>query len=452
MSTSQLIQLNPILKENEELQNDYKLNLIELFKYLSIDFDKNNWKNLKKWCQAEYKFYSNYLNLDVQTNYSYSDLNKYHLYMILDIIIMLGLNMLPFLEKGIDYNIDTTIEQQTTRYKLISYFNKILANEQIEFGNNLIDYLLFGDQRYLDKLKEYDIYKDIFSYISHLEKNLNFINKKPFQILVTALMSAGKSTFINAVTGKNICKAENQASTSKIHSIIAKSYEDNLAYKYDYELTLKADKNNLLNNDKRNLTDKINVSTYFDGELASKRIIINDSPGVNASEHEEHRIVTENMIKSDEYDLIIYLLNYSNQLSDDEIVHLNFVKDNIKNKEILFLVNKIDEYDPDDKSENYIKNLETIKSTLEKEGFQNPKICPISAKAVSLFYEYKENKKENSKLLFYINILEKINLSDYYKKEFPNIIVEDKDTEEEQLLKTSGIEYVCKIIKEFIKE
>ena len=175
MSTSQLIQLNPILKENEELQNDYKLNLIELFKYLSIDFDKNNWKNLKKWCQAEYKFYSNYLNLDVQTNYSYSDLNKYHLYMILDIIIMLGLNMLPFLEKGIDYNIDTTIEQQTTRYKLISYFNKILANEQIEFGNNLIDYLLFGDQRYLDKLKEYDIYKDIYSYISHLEKNLNFI-------------------------------------------------------------------------------------------------------------------------------------------------------------------------------------------------------------------------------------------------------------------------------------
>lgn len=36
-----------------------------------------------------------------------------------------------------------------------------------------------------------------------------FSTPTPYQILVTATMSAGKSTLINAIIGQNICKSQN---------------------------------------------------------------------------------------------------------------------------------------------------------------------------------------------------------------------------------------------------
>lgn len=39
-------------------------------------------------------------------------------------------------------------------------------------------------------------------YIQRIRENLKFKKKQPFGVMVTATMSAGKSTFINALAGK----------------------------------------------------------------------------------------------------------------------------------------------------------------------------------------------------------------------------------------------------------
>lgn len=452
MATSQILQFNPIVNEKKEIKSDYSHNLMELFLDLDKFVNRNNDNIIKKWNQAEYRFYYEFLDYEKNFPYYYSNLDNYNLFMIPDIMIMLGLNIYPFLEQYTNYTLEINIEQQLIRYKLISYFSKILPKEQVDFAIDLIDSILFGKQSCWDRIKQNELYKTMEIYLSHFEKNQKFLYKRPFQILVTALMSAGKSTFINALTGKNVCKTENQACTSKIHSIIGKAYDDGFIYKYDYDLKLNNSKYELLRNATSNFTDKINVATYFDGELAGKRIIINDSPGVNASEHEEHKLVTEDMIKNNEYDLIIYLMNYSNQLSEDEILHLQFVKNNKVDNDIIFVVNKIDDYDPDSTSENYITNLNTIKSVLEKEGFENPKVCPVSAKAGTLYRQNQEGKIENKKQFYsFIDTLEKIKLVDYYQKEFSTITVDDREKEEDQLWKTSGLAYVEKIVNNFVK-
>ena len=451
MSTSQILQFNPIINEKKEIKSDYCQDLMALFLDLNSFINRNNDNIIKKWSQAEYQFYYEFLDYEKNSPYHYSNLDNYNLYMISDIMIMLGLNLLPLLELYTDYALEINIERQIIRYKLISYFSKILSKEQIDFGVSLIDSILFGKQSYCDKVKQNELYKTMETYLSHLEKNQKFLCERPFQILVTALMSAGKSTFINALTGKNVCKTENQACTSKIHSIIGKAYDDGFIYKYDYDLKLNNSKDELLHNATSNFTDKINIATYFDGELADKRIIINDSPGVNSSTNQDHKLVTEKMIEEKEFDLIIYILNYSNQLSDDEILHLKFVKENIGHNNIIFVVNKIDEFDPDSTSENYITNVNTIKSALEKEGFENSKICPVSAKAGTLYRQNQSGELENKKLYSLIDTLVKTKLADYYKKEFPTITVDDRETEEEQLWKTSGLAYVEKIIKNFVE-
>ena len=452
MATSQILQLNPIINEKKEIKSDYCQDLMALFLDLNNFNNRNNDNIIKKWNQAEYRFYYEFLDYEKNVPYYYSNLDNYNLFMIPDIMIMLGLNIFPFLEQYTNIALEINIEQQLIRYKLISYFSKILPKEQLDFGIDLIDSILFGKQSYWDKIKQNELYKTMEIYLSHLEKNQKFLYKRPFQILVTALMSAGKSTFINALTGKNVCKTENQACTSKIHSIIGKAYDDGFIYKYDYDLKLNNSKDELLHNATSNFTDKINIATYFDGELAGKRIIINDSPGVNSSTNQDHKLVTEKMIEEKEFGLIIYILNYSNQLPDDEIAHLQFVKNNIGNKDILFVVNKIDEHDPDNKYENYITNLNTIKSVLEKEGFQSPKVCPISAKAGILYRQNKEDEIEKEKQFYsFIDTLEKIKLVDYYQKEFSTITVDDREKEEQQLWKTSGLAYVEKIINNFVK-
>src|SRR5699024_3535827 len=63
-------------------------------------------------------------------------------------------------------------------------------------------------------------------YIQLMEKNILFKRKEPTGIMVTANMSAGKSTFINALTGKYVCLSQNMACTSKVHYIINKAFED----------------------------------------------------------------------------------------------------------------------------------------------------------------------------------------------------------------------------------
>lgn len=304
----------------------------------------------------------------------------------------------------------------------------------------------------LSKLKDLLDYEEEIVYLEKIKANILFREREQFGIMVTATMSAGKSTFINALIGKYVCLSQNTACTSKIHSIINKPFEDGFFYEYDHDLVMTAGKEELLNDNESNNSDRIYVSTHYDGGLAGERIIINDSPGVNFSGDSEHKLISDKLIKGRKYNLLIYIMNSTQLATNDEDEHLEFVKNTIGRTPVIFIMNKIDSYNPEE--ENVTATIGRQIEYLKKKGFKNPIVCPVSAKAGYLAKQFTTtqlSRSEERELYNYVDKFEQMMLVDYYEEHFPGIVIQDKEHEEEQLLKTCGLAYVEQIIKECIK-
>lgn len=284
-------------------------------------------------------------------------------------------------------------------------------------------------------------------YIQLMEKNILFKRKEPTGIMVTANMSAGKSTFINALTGKYVCLSQNMACTSKVHYIINKAFEDGFFTEYDHDLVFTASKEELLNDNELNLSDEIVVSTRFIGGLAHQRMIINDSPGVNYSGDEEHKKIAEKLMQDKNYNLLIYIMNATQLATNDESDHLNYVKKHIGKIPVLFVINKVDAFNIEE--ENIEATVQRQTKMLKQKGFKDPIVCPVSARAGYLAKKYQSDGLSNSEkreLYNYIDKFDEMGLNNYYNKTFKRIVIEDEKCEEKQLLKTSGLAYIEKII------
>lgn len=251
-------------------------------------------------------------------------------------------------------------------------------------------------------------------------KNLNFIMKQPSKMLVTANMSAGKSTLINALVGKRIVKTQNMVCTSKLHYIYNKAFEDGFNYKIDGDVYLDADSELLLNNSIANSSNVIAVSTYFRSYALDKPFCLIDTPGVNYSGNSSHREITQNAVLQKEYDKLVYVMNAEYLGTSDEYKYLKFIADNVKDREIIIVINKLDRFN---QSEDSIPaSLKMIWSDLSKIGLTNFILCPVSAYAGLLAKEklWHENiGKRNCRQLeiFQLDFEEEINnLSLYYPK------------------------------------
>ena len=295
-------------------------------------------------------------------------------------------------------------------------------------------------KKYIEIKKTKDLIEAFHAY------HQNFIETDSYKILVTATMSAGKSTFINALTGKNICLSRNMACTSKLHSIVSKPFDTDFTFEYDYALSIAANREK-----DPDIADKTVVRTvYYEGILAGQRLIINDSPGVNFSGDAEHKQITDQMISAGNYQLMVYLMNATQLGTEDENAHLEFVKEHISDKAILFVINKIDALNEDE------EDIEAIAQTqikrLEAMGFKKPLVCPVSARAGFLAKKAQKEeliRMERRERNNMEDKFEQMNIVDYYTKYFPDITVPDSEDENRQLLKTCGVSYIETIIKVF---
>ena len=214
---------------------------------------------------------------------------------------------------------------------------------------------------------------------------------------------------------------------------------------------LTAGREELMNDNEMNETDRIYVSTAFSGKLSKRRVVIDDSPGVNFSGNDIHKKITNDLIGEKKYDLLIYLMNATQLETNDDAEHLEYVKKTAGDKPIMFVVNKIDSFDPD--NEDVISVVENLREHLIKKGFENPIVCPVSSKAGFLAKKYESSgltRSEERELYTLIDKFNEIDLERYYKKYFPNIRINDKSQEEKQLGKTCGLDYVETIIKKKI--
>lgn len=434
---SQMISFNPILNENTLAKNHYGNALkgfLELYKHHTNRF----WN---RWEIEEENLYKQLLLFPQETTAAkFASSFNGALYFLTDIAALTGYDPYIFLSDKMDVLFS----------RITKHFNKKekLFFESLRYA---LGYALSGDFQRWSWLENRPLYAPIKNYLDMVANNIKFINQTPFKILVTATMSAGKSTFINALVGTKICRSQNMACTAKIHNIIAKPYDDGYISKIDSDLILNADEKTLLEDNPQNVSDKIHVATHFNSELSGVRTILQDSPGVNASEHEEHKNITEQAIERNKFDLLIYVMNTTQLFTEDENAHIDFIKETCQHNKVIFVVNKIDMIDPDE--ENILAIMEGVRNYVIQKGFENPIICPASSLAgflVKNFRLQKLNRIDERRLYNLVDKFAKMNLVDYYQKYFKFVKFQPQNSEEEQLLNTSGFSGVEKIIRYLI--
>ena len=279
-------------------------------------------------------------------------------------------------------------------------------------------------------------------------KDKESIIRDSYTILVTAPMSAGKSSIVNALVGKEICRAENMACTDKIHVITGTEKENGCIIHQGKSFTVDASLDDLDKADASGGNEYVITSLYFRGVLQGMKITFKDSPGVNSSMDVDHRLITEREIMAGGYDLLLYVMNATQLGTEDDSRYLGFIKENVADKKIIFVLNKIDQINPD--KEEIEKIINDVRQYLYDKGFSQPVLCPVSATFGFLgkkSYNVKLNKLENMQLMFAVRRMWEISLRRYYEKFFPDVKICDRK-DYEYLLSLSGIEHLEKIIFE----
>lgn len=357
-------------------------------------------------------------------------------------------------EKTKDLNIFEQFKFFKYRYYLLTDCLFVRYFDDKKKGQKIVeDIIQFYGERYRKKLET--VYEAFYSTESNsflrdfaelkgmytiIWNNRSFKAQPLKKIMITANMSAGKSTLLNALAGKKVNKTQSEACTAKLHYLYNKSGEDGFNYELDHDLELDATTEVLLTDNADNDSDDILVGTRFRsiGEV-NAHICIIDTPGVNSSMDKTHRKISDDAIKSINCDLLLYLINGEAPGSEDDMKHLKFVKKNFKGN-IVFLVNRLDRYKKDVDS---IKNtLMRIKEDLERIGFSEPVVYPISAYAGYLgkmvLYGETLNEDELDDFEFVKRKLKKEEFS--YEQYYP-VMVDRHDVSDEigELLLHSGI-------------
>lgn len=205
--------------------------------------------------------------------------------------------------------------------------------------------------------------------------NKDFFSKEERRIIVTANMSAGKSTLINALVGKPIARTSQEVCTGNVCYLFNKAYEDENMHLSTQCLNLSATANDLHGYD---WNGHISIASFFTGIVADiPRLCIIDTPGVDAALYKEHSKRARNALLNDNYDTIIYVVSPTRLGTDAEKKHLQWVAQNLQKDKIIFVLNKLDDYH--DFSDSIEESVLNLKEDLLKFGFETPIICPISA-------------------------------------------------------------------------
>lgn len=247
--------------------------------------------------------------------------------------------------------------------------------------------------------------KPLFNLIQY---NLTYSSTPKYNIAVCATMSSGKSTFINALLGKDYIPTRNEACTSKITSISDNDHLSSLVGmyitdKYTHKCKMGIDLKTLEEWNKDESIREVLLEGNLDRISAKNRIVtIHDTPGTNYSQDHSHHDVTMDFLENNQLDMIIYLINCEHVSTTDNHIFLEKMKNVISKKEkveIIFLVNKVDSFDHE-KEDDILVFLKDIHNELVECGFKRPVVIPVSANAARLFKMGLQNQKFSKKEIF----------------------------------------------------
>lgn len=194
-------------------------------------------------------------------------------------------------------------------------------------------------------------------------------------ILVTATMSAGKSTLINAIVGKPLMRMAQEACTDHLYRLYNKPFEDNITAFKDSRITFHPDYNTFV---VPKVVEKCHIATcYKTFAGVPGPVCIIDTPGVNSALNRAHGKLTKQAVKNCRYDLLVYVLNSNRLGTDDESSYLKFIAANVPKENVVFVLNKMDAFrGPGDSIDGSIQG---VKNDLFRLGYKTPAVLPVSA-------------------------------------------------------------------------
>lgn len=240
-----------------------------------------------------------------------------------------------------------------------------------------------------------------------LQKLFNKAMSSDFEMAVVATMSSGKSTLINAMLGRDLLPARNEATTAnlvRIHDIDGQDTFKAIAYNKDHKeiksiehVTQKDMEELNLRGNNAQSEDFVSFVELF-GDIqgidsTNMQLILTDTPGPNNSQNLEHKEHTYSLFNADYKPMILYVLNASQLGTNDDNSLLRRVADAMKEggrqsqDRFIFALNKADEFDPA-KGEKLENVIERVKDYLKRHEIFNPRIFPCDARSAKVFRQF----------------------------------------------------------------
>ena len=241
-----------------------------------------------------------------------------------------------------------------------------------------------------------------------IRKNFDAAINSDFRIVIVAPMSSGKSTLINAIIGKDMLPAVNQATTAVITEI-----RDN--DRFEEFLVNATDKygNTVAKNKKatKKLISELNYKkdpndpegkealihlVQLEGPIPNLpsdvlNTVFVDTPGGNNSQNAEHEEMMDEAIGDENKSLILYVFNGAQLGTNDSNIILQKIANAMQNStngkqsrdRFLFVANRMDEFDVSEEPyEEVIEN--TILPQLASNGITEPNLFLASAQTAKL--------------------------------------------------------------------
>ena len=249
-----------------------------------------------------------------------------------------------------------------------------------------------------------------------------------FEINVVATMSSGKSTLINALLGKQLMPAANEATTATIVRIIDDKDKDAFSAKaFDQEGNLVKELESVSIGDMRALNSDPNVSIVeLQGNIpfvrnSGMRLVLMDTPGPNNSRDKRHEQMTYEMLENSDKSLVLYVMNGEQLGINDEKTFLDFVCGTMKDggkqarERYIFAVNKLDAFKPKDEGLDCIdRALNNVKVGLEDREIIYPNIFPVAALPALQLRSEDDEAGELSTFIMRSNKYECMHFDNYY--------------------------------------
>jgi len=235
-----------------------------------------------------------------------------------------------------------------------------------------------------------------------LREYLKLTERKIFEVVVFSTMSSGKSTLINALIGKELLPARNEACTSRTISIWDNDKAENTTLHIErgagnrsaFPQCGKEKVAEVTSTDAETITDIV-LETNIQGiRNIKKSLVIVDTPGVNNYFDATHIEATREYLDTHTADLLLYIINAAQIGTNDDKAALEMLKESCKKMpeaQVLFVMNKADCLD--DERVPIEETIEYCERYLEANGFEDARIVLTSAAAALIFKKVMQGEK-----------------------------------------------------------